>query len=82
MSVWCSLSVEGDARMTWEPVAAEAGGEVALAALRVMESAFLAHQRRGGIWVRLAPGHPAERVDRFDAGAFDELVGLPAVVGG
>jgi len=75
------LSRNGDDRFTWNNAQVEVGDPDAIAAIREAERIF-AEQRTGGATaVRLSPGKPAERIERFDPEA-EQIVMVPRVVGG
>ncbi|HEU5439711.1 MAG TPA: hypothetical protein VFU88_10515 [Ktedonobacterales bacterium] len=75
------LSRSGDDQFTWNRVAVEVGDPEALAAVREAERIFEEQRAHGATAVRLAPGRPAERIERFDPEA-EQIVMVPRVVGG
>jgi transcription elongation factor GreA len=75
------LSARGDTVVEWNPDLAAAGETEAQAAVREAERVFESARDRGATAFRVAPGQPAERVDRFDPRA-DEVVIVPRVAGG
>lgn len=81
MGVLRVLSHHGDDRVQWDHQAATVGDLDAVAAVREAERIFAEHRARGATAVRVAPGKPAERIERFDPEA-QEIVMLPRVVGG
>lgn len=81
MGVLRVLSHRGDDRYTWEPNAVEVGDPEAVAAVKEAERIFAEHRSKGATAVKMMPGKPAERLDRFDPEA-QEIVMIPRVVGG
>jgi hypothetical protein len=81
MGVLRVLSHRGDDRFTWEQNAVEVGDLDAIAAVREAERIFAEHRAKGATAVKVMPGKPAERIDRFDPEA-QEIVMIPRVVGG
>ena len=81
MGVLRVLSHHGDDRYTWEPNAVETGDREAIAAIAEAERIFAEQRAKGATAVKVMPGRPAERVDRFDPEA-QEIVMIPRVVGG
>lgn len=75
------LSRSGDDQFTWNRAAVEVGDPEALAAVREAERIFEEQRARGATAVRMAPGRPAERIERFDPEA-EQIVMVPRVVGG
>jgi transcription elongation factor GreA len=75
------LSARGDTVVEWNPDLAAAGETEAQAAVREAERIFESARDRGATAFKVAPGQPAERVDRFDPRA-DEVVIVPRVAGG
>jgi transcription elongation factor GreA len=75
------LSARGDTVVEWSPSQAAAGEREAQAALREAERIFEEARGRGATAFKVAPGQPAERLDRFDPRA-DEVVIVPRVAGG
>jgi hypothetical protein len=75
------LSRSGDDQYTWSHTAVEVGDPEALAAVREAERIFDEQRARGATAVRMAPGRPAERIERFDPEA-EQIVMVPRVVGG
>jgi hypothetical protein len=71
----------GDDQMRWD--AAATGGEdsEAIAAVQEAERIFAETQARGAIAVKVTPGQPPERIERFDATA-EQIILIPRVVGG
>ncbi len=81
MGVLRVLSHHGDDRYTWETNAVEVGDSDAIAAVREAERIFAEQRAKGATAVKVMPGRPAERLDRFDPEA-QEIVMIPRVVGG
>ena len=81
MGVLRVLSHHGDDRYTWETNAVEVGDTDAIAAVREAERIFAEQRAKGATAVKVMPGRPAERLDRFDPEA-QEIVMIPRVVGG
>jgi hypothetical protein len=81
MGVLRVLSHRGDDRYTWERNAVEVGDPEAVAAVKEAERIFAEQRGKGATAVKVAPGKPAERIDRFDPEA-QEIVMIPRVVGG
>ena len=75
------LSRSGDDRFTWNNAQVEVGDPDAIAAIREAERIFQEQREGGATAVRLAPGKPAERIERFDPEA-EQIVMVPRVVGG
>lgn len=75
------LSHLGDSTVSWDTEAAAAGSAEAAEAVREAERIFAAERARGATAFRVAPGQPAERLDRFDPDA-DEIVVVPRISGG
>jgi hypothetical protein len=53
----------------------------AVAAVREAERIFAEQRARGATAVRVAPGKPAERIEKFDPQA-EQIMMIPRVVGG
>ena len=81
MGVLRVLSHHGDDRYTWEPNAVETGDREAIAAIAEAERIFAEQRAKGATAVKVMPGKPAERLNRFDPDA-QEIVMIPRVVGG
>ncbi|HLY30323.1 MAG TPA: hypothetical protein VKQ36_04805 [Ktedonobacterales bacterium] len=81
MGVLRVLSHHGDDRIAWDQTSAERGDLDAQAAIREAERIFAEQRMRGATAVKVAPGRPAERIERFDPNA-EEIVMIPRVVGG
>lgn len=81
MGVLRVLSHHGDDRFVWEPSAVEVGDPEAIAAVKEAERIFAEQRSKGAMAVKVMPGKPAERLDRFDPEA-QEIVMIPRVVGG
>lgn len=81
MGVLRVMSHHGDDRIVWDRSAAEQGDLDAQAAVREAERIFAEQRTRGATAVKVAPGRPAERIERFDPAA-EEIVMIPRVVGG
>ncbi len=81
MSTLRILSRRGDTKLDWDVQAAEVGDPQALAAVREAEQVFAEQRARGATAFRVAPGRPAERIDRFDRRA-EQIVIVPRVAGG
>lgn len=75
------LSHLGDSAVSWDADQAATGDPEAMEAVREAERIFAAERARGATAFRVAPGKPAERLDRFDPHA-DEIVVVPRVSGG
>jgi hypothetical protein len=75
------LSHLGDSAVSWDAEQAATGDTVAEEAVREAERIFAAERARGATAFRVAPGKPAERLDRFDPEA-EEIVIVPRVSGG
>ncbi|MFI5274016.1 MAG: hypothetical protein ACHQ4H_13365 [Ktedonobacterales bacterium] len=81
MGILRVLSRSGDDQYTWNAAAIEVGDPDAVAAVREAERIFEEQRARGATAIRITPGRPAERVDRFDPEA-EQIVMVPRVVGG
>ena len=81
MGVLRVLSHHGDDRVAWDHTAAVAGDVEAAAAVREAERIFEEQRQRGATAVKIAPGRPAERINRFDPEA-EQILMVPRVVGG
>jgi hypothetical protein len=81
MAIMRVLSAAGDTRYEWDIEGVERGDAEAVAAVREAERIFARQRARGAtaFWVR--PGHPAERLDRFDPRA-EHVVVVPRIAGG
>ena len=75
------LSHLGDSAVSWDAQRAATGDPEAQEAVREAERIFAAERARGATAFRVAPGRPAERVERFDPDA-EEIVVVPRVSGG
>ena len=75
------LSRSGDDSLTWNNAQVEVGDPDAVAAVREAERIFQEQREAGATAVRMAPGKPAERIERFDPEA-EQIVMVPRVVGG
>jgi hypothetical protein len=81
MSVLRVLSHLGDSAISWDAERAAVGDAEAIAAVQEAERIFAAERARGATAFRTLPGHPAERIERFDPSA-EEIVLVPRVAGG
>jgi len=81
MSVLRVLSHLGDSAISWDAERAATGDDEALAAVQEAERIFATERVRGATAFRTAPGHPAERIEQFDAAA-REIIMVPRVAGG
>ena len=81
MSVLRVLSRSGDDRYTWTRSSATVDTVEADAAVREAERIFAEQRARGATAVRMAPGKPAARIEKFDPEA-EEIVMIPRVIGG
>ncbi len=81
MGVLRVLSHHGDDRYTWDSAAAAVDDPEAVAAVREAERIFAEQRARGATAVRVAPGKPAERIEKFDPQA-EQIMMIPRVVGG
>ena len=75
------LSRNGDDRFTWNNAQVDVGDPDAIAAIREAERIFEEQRASGATAVKMAPGKPAERIERFDPQA-EQIVMVPRVVGG
>jgi hypothetical protein len=75
------LSARGDTVLEWDGRKVETGDAEALAAVREAERIFEEQRARGATAFRVAPGRPAERLERFDPEA-EQIVVVPRVAGG
>jgi hypothetical protein len=75
------LSHLGDSAVSWDAERAATGDTEALDAVREAERIFAQERARGATAFRVAPGQPAERLERFDPAA-EEIVIVPRVSGG
>ena len=75
------LSRNGDDRLPGIMHGWETGDLDAKAAVREAERIFSELRAGGATAVRVTPGKPAERIDRFDPEA-EQIVMVPRVVGG
>ncbi len=75
------MTAGGDQSARWDRPAVEAGDPEARAAVEEAERIFEQWQAKGATAFRVAPGRPAERIERFDREA-DLIVVVPQVVGG
>jgi len=75
------LSRNGDDRFTWNNAQVEVGDPDAIAAIREAERIFEEQRAGGATAVKMTPGKPAERIERFDPEA-EQIVMVPHVVGG
>ena len=80
MGVLRILSHHGDDRVVWDQTAVDTSIE-AQAAVREAERIFAEQRARGATAVKVSPGRPAERIEKFDPNA-QEIVMIPRVVGG
>ncbi len=81
MGVLRVLSHHGDDRFQWDDGAVKTGDPEAVAAVREAERIFAEQRARGAAAVRVKPGQPAERIEKFDPEA-EQIIMLPRVVGG
>ena len=75
------LSRSGDDKFTWNQAAVEVGDPEAVAAVKEAERIFEEQRTRGATAVRVTPGAPAERIEKFDPDA-REILMVPRVIGG
>lgn len=80
MGVLRILSHHGDDRVVWDQTAVDTSTE-AQAAVKEAERIFAEQRQRGATAVKVSPGRPAERIEKFDPNA-QEIVMIPRVVGG
>jgi len=80
MGVLRILSHHGDDRVVWDQTAVDTSTE-AQAAVREAERIFAEQRAHGATAVKVSPGRPAERIEKFDPYA-EEIVMIPRVVGG
>ncbi len=81
MSILRVMNAGGDKSVRWDPSLLEAGDREAQAAVAEAERLFAEAKARGATAFRVAPGRPAERLDRFDPNA-EQIIVVPQVVGG
>lgn len=75
------LSARGDTSVEWDQQRVTEGDAEALAAVREAERIFEEQRARGATAFKVAPGTPAERIDRFDPNA-EQIIVVPRVAGG
>lgn len=75
------LSHQGDTAVEWDEKRAEVGDPEALEAVREAERIFEEHKAKGATAFKVAPGKPAEKLDRFDQAA-EQIVMVPRIAGG
>ncbi len=81
MGILRVMTAGGDRSVRWDRQRAREGDLDAVAAVREAERLFEEARARGAAAFRVAPGRPAERLDRFDPEA-EQIVVVPPVVGG
>ncbi len=81
MAIMRIMNSGGDRSVRWDRDRVEVGDPEALAAVREAERLFEEARARGATAFRVAPGQPAERIDRFDPRA-EQIVVVPQVAGG
>ncbi len=81
MGILRVMNAGGDRSVRWDRQRARDGDLDAVAAVREAERLFEEARARGASAFRVAPGRPAERLDRFDPEA-EQIVVVPPVVGG
>ncbi len=81
MGVLRVLSHHGDDKLAWDHTAVVAGDPEAVAAVREAERIFEEQRQRGATAVKVMPGRPAERINKFDPEA-EQILMIPRVVGG
>jgi hypothetical protein len=75
------LSARGDTSVEWDRRALDTADSEAHAAVLEAERLFTEHRARGATAFKVAPGHPAERLDAFDP-SVELIVVVPRVAGG
>jgi hypothetical protein len=75
------LNGRGDTSIHWDRERVADGDPEALAAVAEAERIFARARSTGAVAFKVAPGRPAERIDRFDPEA-DEVLVVPPMVGG
>ena len=81
MAILRVLSNQGDTRYEWDVAGVKSGDAEAVAAVQEAEQIFARQRARGATAFKVAPGRPAERLDRFDP-QVEHVVIVPRVAGG
>ncbi len=81
MGILRVMTAGGDRSVRWDWRRAEAGDPEARAAVEEAERIFEGARALAATAFRVAPGRPAERLDRFDPEA-EQIVVVPQAVGG
>lgn len=75
------LSHQGDTTVEWDTERAAVGDPEALEAIREAERIFEEQKAKGATAFKVAPGKPAEKVEKFDQTA-EQIVMVPRIAGG
>jgi hypothetical protein len=75
------LSHQGDTTVEWDTKKAEVGDLEALEAIREAERIFEEHKAKGATAFTVAPGKPAEKLDKFDKTS-EQIIMVPRIAGG
>ena len=75
------LSHHGDTTVEWDVNRAEVGDPEALEAIREAERIFEEHKAKGATAFVVAPGKPAEKIEKFDQTA-EQIIMVPRIAGG
>jgi hypothetical protein len=75
------LSHLGDTAVEWDTGKAEIGDPEALEAVKEAERIFEEHKSKGATAFVVAPGKPAEKVEKFDKTA-EQIIMVPRIAGG
>jgi len=75
------MSRRGDDRITWDSQKVSTNDSEAVAAVREAERIFNEERKKGATAFKVEPGHPVERIEKFD-GTAEQIILVPRVVGG
>ena len=75
------LSHLGDTAVDWDTSRAEVGDPEALEAIKEAERIFEEQKAKGATAFVVAPGKPAEKIDKFDKTA-EQIIMVPRIAGG
>lgn len=81
MAVLRVMNSSGDRSVRWDRSKVQVGDPEAIAAVKEAERLFEEAKARGATGFRVTPGHPAERIERFDPEA-EQIIVVPQVAGG
>jgi hypothetical protein len=81
MAVLRIMNSSGDRSVKWDRGKVQVGDPEAIAAIKEAERLFEEAKARGATGFKVAPGKPAERIERFDPEA-EQIIVVPQVAGG